>query len=104
MNPLIQLRSPNPILVENEHGSIPAKRKVRRPILDKNLPEQNTTSRPDIHSILAPSIHIAIHADLDPVRDADARHSKHATVRQEGLAVDGGQVQCIAKRVSQNFH
>lgn len=92
-----KLRRQEPVLIHNKHPPIAAKGKVSHAALDVNLPQQDTTGRPDVNPVPAASVHITFHIGLDPIRNTVCCHGEDATVGQKWLAVVGGNVECISK-------
>lgn len=84
------------VLIENEHGTIATEREVRRASLHKNLPQQNTSRRPDINTVAAAGIHIAILVNLDAIRDPIGGHCENTAVGQERLVIDSRDIECVA--------
>lgn len=103
LNSLVQMRPPELVLIHNEHGTVLAKREVRSTILDQDLAEQDTTSRPDIDTVPAASIDVTFHVDLDTIGNSITWHGKDTTVGQERFPIDLGHVERVARRVGKSF-
>lgn len=73
------------MLVQDEHLALPSKAKVGRTPLDQDPAQEYSTRRPDVDSIAAPTIDVAMHVALDAVWDAAVCKGEKAPVDEERL-------------------
>lgn len=93
--PRLQLRSPQPMLIENKHLSFPSEAEVRRSSFHQDPAEENTTRRPDGHSITTPRVHISIEVAFDTVWNTNRGHGEETAIGQERFTVVVCHVECV---------
>ena len=97
---LAQSNLPEPVLVQRKHLARFGKRQVSRGVRKLDLAQQHTGGRPDMDSVAAPGIHVALGVRLDTVGDAVIGVRKDTAVHKErrtGVVFD---VKSVAAAIS----
>lgn len=68
------------MLVENKHLSFPSKAEIRRSSFHQDPAEENTTRRPDGHSITTATVHISFKIAFNTVWNTDGSHGEKTAV------------------------
>ena len=84
------------MLVEDENFAIATKAEIRHPTRDPDLAQKHATRGPDMNTIRASRIYIAVDVTLDTVWDRGICESEKPAIDQEWLAMN----HCDFKRVS----
>lgn len=76
----LQLHSPQPVLIQNKHLSIPSEAEISRTPIHQNATQQYTPGRPNRDSITAAAVHVALEIAFDAIGDTNESHGEETTV------------------------
>jgi hypothetical protein len=92
-----QLCPPQPILIEQVHFSSPSKAKVGDTARKNDSSKEHSAGRPDIYTIAAAAVDVAVHIAFDAVRDTVIGKSEKAAVRKEWFAMSCDYIEGVSR-------
>lgn len=91
-----QLCPPQPILVEQVHLSSPPKAEIGDTSGKKNSSKDHSAGRPDIHTIAAAAVNVAVHVAFDAVGNTVIGKGEEAPACEEWFAVSCDYIECVS--------
>lgn len=91
-----QLYPPQPILIEQVHLSSPSKAEISDASGKKNSSKEHSAGRPDIHTIAAAAVNVAVHVAFDAVGDTVISKGEKAPVCEEWFAMSCDYIECVS--------
>lgn len=93
----VQLCPPQPILIEQVHLSSPSKAEIGDTSGNNNSSKEHSTGRPDIHTIAAAAVNVAVHVAFDAVGNAVIGKGEESPVCEEWFAVSCDYIERVSR-------